>query len=42
MRFIQLMGDIRNKCDHNKKEEPTNDDIATIISGAEKIIKNIY
>lgn len=42
MRFIQLMGDIRNKCDHNKKEEPTDDDITTIISGAQKIIKNIY
>ena len=42
MRFIQLTGDIRNKCDHNKKEEPTDDDITTIISGAEKIIKNIY
>ena len=42
MRFIQLMGDIRNKCDHNKKEEPTDNDITDIISGAEKIIKNIY
>lgn len=42
MRFIQLMGDLRNKCDHNKKEEPTDDDISTIISGAQKIIKTIY
>lgn len=42
MRFIQLMGDIRNKCDHNKKDEPTDDDISTIISGAQKIIKSIY
>jgi len=42
MRRIELMADIRNKCDHSKKEEPTDDDISEIISGTNKIIKSIY
>lgn len=42
MRRIELMADIRNKCDHSKKEEPTDDDISEIISGTNKIIKSVY
>ena len=42
MRRIELMADIRNKCDHNKNVEPTDDDITEIISGTNKIIKSIY
>lgn len=42
MRRIELMADIRNKCDHSKKEEPTDDDISEIMSGTNKIIKSVY
>jgi hypothetical protein len=42
MRRIELMADIRNKCDHSKNEEPTDDDISEIISGTNKIIKSVY
>ncbi len=42
MRRIELMADIRNKCDHSKKEEPTDDDISEIISGTNKIIKSVF
>lgn len=41
-RHIQLLGDIRNKCDHKKEQEPTKKDIDDLISGAEKIIKSVY
>lgn len=42
MRHIELMADIRNKCDHSKIVEPTKDDITDIINGANRIIKSIY
>jgi HEPN domain len=41
-RRIQLLGDIRNKCDHDKKEEPSKDDINDLINGTKKIIKTIF
>lgn len=41
-RFIQYLGDLRNKCDHKKDEEPTKDEINELIQGVEKIIKTVF
>lgn len=41
-RLIQLLGDLRNLCDHNKEQEPTLDQANYLISGVEKIIKTIF
>ena len=41
-RKIQHLGDIRNLCDHNKKKEPLKEDVEEMISGVEKLIKNLY
>jgi hypothetical protein len=41
-RFIQHLGDLRNKCGHNKSEEPTTNEVNDLINGTEKIIKTIY
>ena len=41
-RHIQLLGDLRNLCDHSKKEDPKLDDINTLIDGVEKIIKTVF
>lgn len=41
-RHIQLLGDLRNKCDHKKATEPTMQEITDLISGAEKIIKTVF
>jgi hypothetical protein len=30
-RKIQFLGDIRNKCDHDKKEEPKKEEVADLI-----------
>ncbi|MBQ4449681.1 MAG: HEPN domain-containing protein [Prevotella sp.] len=40
-RFIQRLGDLRNLCDHQKSEEPTEDKIKDLIDGTDKIIKTI-
>jgi hypothetical protein len=41
-RRIQLMGDIRNLCDHNKTKEPQKEDIEELIDLTNKLIKNLY
>ncbi len=41
-RHIQLLGDIRNLCDHDKKQEPTKDQVQTLIDGTDKIIKTVF
>ncbi|MFA6897143.1 MAG: hypothetical protein WCQ96_02580 [Patescibacteria group bacterium] len=41
-RFIQHLGDIRNKCDHKKNADPTKQEIKDLIEGVEKIIKSIF
>lgn len=41
-RFIQFLGDLRNKCDHKKEEEPTKEEINDLIQGVEKIIKTVF
>jgi len=41
-RHIQLLGDLRNLCDHSKKIDPKLDDINLLIDGTEKIIKTVF
>ncbi len=41
-RFIQHLADLRNLCDHDKKREPTKEEIEELISGVEKITKTIF
>lgn len=41
-RKIQLMGDLRNLCDHNKEIEPKKEDIEELLSLTNKLIKNVY
>ena len=40
-RFIQHLGDIRNQCDHDKKE-PTAEAVNDLIAGVAKTIKNLF
>lgn len=39
--LIQRLGAIRNLCDHNKKQEPTKDDIEDLIRGTDKVLHEI-
>jgi predicted transcriptional regulator len=41
-RFVQLLGDIRNLCDHGKQKEPTAADITDLIDGVNKILKTVF
>ena len=41
-RRIQFLGDIRNLCDHNKKEEPTKEQVSDLIKGTDRLIKNLF
>lgn len=41
-RHVQLLGDLRNKCDHQQEKDPTNDDVAELIDGVAKIIKKVF
>lgn len=41
-RKIQHLGDLRNLCDHEKKKEPTGEDVEELIEGVEKVIKTIF
>jgi len=41
-RRIQLLGDIRNKCDHDAKKEPTDDEVTELIEGVKKVIKTLF
>ncbi|MDT8330230.1 hypothetical protein RQ831_04135 [Roseomonas gilardii] len=38
----QYLGDIRNLCDHNKKQEPTSEQVSDLIDGVAKILKTIF
>ena len=40
--FIDYLRELRNKCDHKKKEEPTADEIDDLIKGVNKVIKTVY
>ncbi len=41
-RFIQHLGDLRNKCDHNKKSDPTEQEVEELIEGVAKIAKSVF
>ena len=38
-KFLLFLADIRNKCDHNKKTDPTAAEVTDLIEGTEKVIK---
>ncbi|PKR88126.1 hypothetical protein CXZ10_16895 [Pleomorphomonas diazotrophica] len=40
-RFIQHLGDLRNKCDHKKQTEPTKDEVNELVEGVRKITKTV-
>jgi len=41
-RSIQHLADIRNLCDHNKKTEPTEDQVNDLMAGVKKITKTLF
>jgi len=41
-RNIQHLGDIRNLCDHNKKAEPTVEQVNDLITGVTKVTKTLF
>jgi hypothetical protein len=41
-RFIQHLADIRNMCDHNKKVEPTAQQVDDLITGVMKTTKTLF
>lgn len=41
-RKIQHLADVRNSCDHKKASEPTLEDVEEMITGVEKVIKNLF
>ena len=41
-RRIQLLADIRNLCAHEKKKEPTDDEVDELISGVNSVIKSVF
>jgi hypothetical protein len=41
-RFVQLLGDIRNLCDHDNKVEPTQGQVDDLITGTNKILKTVF
>lgn len=41
-RFVQHLADIRNICDHNKKQEPTADQVEDLLDGVSKITKTMF
>jgi hypothetical protein len=41
-RFIQHLGDLRNKCAHKGTNEPTKQDAQDLIDGVKKVIKTVF
>ena len=41
-RFIQHLADIRNLCDHDKKTEPTADQVRNLLEGVMKVSKTLF
>lgn len=41
-RKIAYLADIRNLCDHNKKDEPTKEQLTDLVNSTEKIIKTVF
>ena len=41
-RFIQLLGDIRNRCGHKRDEEPKKEQVSDLVDGAERVTKTLF
>ena len=41
-RHLQLLGDLRNLCCHDKKREPTKEQVQELLDGTTKICKTVY
>lgn len=41
-RFIQHLADIRNLCDHDRKTEPSSDQVNDLITGTMKVTKTLF
>ncbi len=41
-RFVQHLADIRNLCDHNKRTEPTDEQVNDLIAGVMKVTKTLF
>ncbi|MGA9487783.1 MAG: hypothetical protein WBV25_12025, partial [Methylocella sp.] len=41
-RFVSLLADIRNVCDHNKQKEPTEQQVTDLIDGTDKVLKTVF
>ncbi|MDP2983001.1 MAG: hypothetical protein Q8O92_06715 [Candidatus Latescibacter sp.] len=41
-RFLQHLADIRNLCDHNKKSEPTAEQVDDLVAGIMKVTKTLF
>jgi hypothetical protein len=41
-RFIQHLADIRNLCDHDRKTEPTAEQVNDLVAGVKKITKTLF
>jgi hypothetical protein len=41
-RSIQLLGDLRNLCDHDKKTEPHKEQVSDLINGVKKVTKTLF
>jgi hypothetical protein len=41
-RYIQHLGDLRNKCDHKKASDPTKEEVSELIDGVRKITKTLF
>jgi hypothetical protein len=41
-RFVQHLADIRNLCDHNKKMDPTAEQVNDLMAGVMKITKTLF
>lgn len=41
-RFIQHLADIRNLCDHGRKSNPTDEQVADLLAGVRKITKTVF
>jgi hypothetical protein len=41
-RFVSMLADIRNLCDHDKQKEPTDQQVTDLIDGTDKVLKTIF
>jgi hypothetical protein len=41
-RFISMLGDIRNLCDHKKQKDPTEQQVTDLIDGTDKVLKTVF